>query len=567
MNNTLCIIACGLGTRMSAFTADNYIPKLLVNVGGKTVLSKIIDGYGNAFNRIIIALPSHMHIDMVDQYLQQNHIDCYDKFVFVEHTLQDGSANAVIDALRVIGKDVDTDAIMVHWCDVFAPQLSAEELESAFASISNDDMLSFTINDMQNRHLCLDCLSGNVVSYQQMQKLVHNFMYMKSNVQSIVGLYAFKRSAKFFDKLSAMHFDCNEDFARIWRDLQCKLTYHQIAGIECYGDAEAYTDACAQHAPEKLARYFNTIDIGTDVVTKTAHGERGLRLIKNEMNWYSLCDKFNIPALPRIIESTDDTIRMTKIDGMVVKDYIDIHDPKFACTPTAEGLIRLFERAIKPLHDIRDIGLGIQEPSAAVKEATMIQEYVDTTVQRRTEVSELLDRITHYNGVQLPNFDKLMHDTAEVVHITAENTPFVLLHGDPHTGNVMIDEDGTKLSFIDPRGYFGSNPKLVVGDIDYDISKFVFGLTGNTAFARMPYHVLKAIEMSDSGIKIIATVPGYDLDKLHLTARQKWLVGLQWLKFAAWLKNNPAEAIITYCHGLVMTRKWLDVYMQELKLV
>jgi NDP-sugar pyrophosphorylase family protein len=40
---TLAIIACGLGKRVSLFTGSNYIPKLLLSIGGKTILGRIIE--------------------------------------------------------------------------------------------------------------------------------------------------------------------------------------------------------------------------------------------------------------------------------------------------------------------------------------------------------------------------------------------------------------------------------------------------------------------------------------------------------------------------------------------
>ena len=127
----------------------------------------------------------------------------------------------------------------------------------------------------------------------------------------------------------------------------------------------------------------------------------------------------------------------------------------------------------------------------------------------------------------------------------------------------MIDNAGTKLTCIDPRGYFGDGKYKKVGDADYDIAKFAFGLSGNSNFARDAFHILKRVD-GKTEISLTSNVRGYDIDLLPLTNRQKFLVGLCWFKFPAWLKNNPVEAIITYCHGALMTRQYLDKWLQEL---
>ena len=99
---TLAIIACGLGTRVALFTGNNYIPKLLLNIGGKTILAKILEAE-DKFDAIAIALSTQRHIDMVKQWIESNlGKDVAQKCLFVLHEKSDGSANAIATTLQQI---------------------------------------------------------------------------------------------------------------------------------------------------------------------------------------------------------------------------------------------------------------------------------------------------------------------------------------------------------------------------------------------------------------------------------------------------------------------------------
>ena len=564
---TLAIIACGLGKRVSLFTGSNYIPKLLLSIGGKTILGRIIESAAS-FDAFCIALSTQRHIDMTRQWIESNYgKEVSTKCMFVLHEQTDGSANAIADTVNQIKQVVGPSDVVLHWCDIFASNLDKHTKE--LLNIDEQHISAAVIDDRSDKHLYLDDANNRVVSCACMTDLRSHGIIAKDAHRTLFGIYAFK--AALMDKIveQCSNNDC-KDFANVMCNIatvDCvdfdKPAYPQQ--VEIYGDTEAYLRHCDKRVKEKEVRYFNKIEIKDDVVVKTALCDRGYKLMDNEVAWYQICSGNGITCVPNVFELGEHSFTMTKIDGMTVKEYIDKYDEFCNCMPLAVGLMQMFETQIaQQLHSMTCYPQNIvQNVPVEDKLDAMLKEYVETTKSRYNEISELVKDIEVYNGQKLPNFVELMQDIESTIRRTAAHTDFCFLHGDPHVCNMMIDNAGTKLTCIDPRGYFGDGKYKKVGDADYDIAKFAFGLSGNSNFARDAFHILKRVD-GKTEISLTSNVRGYDIDLLPLTNRQKFLVGLCWFKFPAWLKNNPVEAIITYCHGALMTRQYLDAWCHEL---
>lgn len=569
---TLAIIACGLGTRVALFTGNNYIPKLLLNIGGKTILAKILEAE-DKFDAIAIALSTQRHIDMVKQWIESNlGKDVAQKCLFVLHEKSDGSANAIATTLQQISNIVGSSDVLLHWCDIYAPMLS--NLVEGFFSIPDTDVCAGVFDELSDKHLYLDDANNRVVRYHDIQNLKKHGIIAQSASRTLFGIYAIPQAL--IDKAIEKCLNTsNLDFAKVMCQIGTvdylvvcqKLLIEKHGNIEIYGDTESYLDKCDKHVKEKEVRYFNSIEIKDDVVVKTALCDRGYKLMDNEVEWYQICAGNGIVSnVPKVFEIGEHSFTMTKINGMTVKEYIDAFDKDCQCMPLAIGLLDMFDKQIcSKLHAMQCWPQNIiKDVPVEDKLNAMLKEYVQTTVSRYDEISELVKDINVYNGELLPDFNELIVDIEDTIRKTAKDTAFCFLHGDPHVCNMMIDDEGTTLTCIDPRGYFGDGTYKKVGDADYDIAKFAFGLNGNSNFARASFHTLKQIDKHNGKLQLIANVRGYDIDKLPLTNRQKFLVGLCWFKFPAWLKNNPVEAIITYCHGALMTRQYLDAWRAEL---
>lgn len=569
---TLAIIACGLGTRVQLFTGNNYIPKLLMNIGGKTILAKILEAH-QSFEHVAIALSTQRHIDMVKQWVESNYdTEVSSKCIYVLHAATDGSANAVrttlLEIYSKLGKHTD---VCLHWSDVYAPMLPSM-VEGLFESPENQ-ITCATFNERSDKHLYLDYENNRVVDYAGMQMLRAHGIIANNMHLTIFGIYAFN-AVLCNDIIAECENDNNLDFAKCMQKcgmlgycvFSQKPLIDKYGDIEIYGDTESYLKYCDMYKKEKEVRYFNSIEIKDDVVVKTALCERGYKLMQNEVSWYGICAGNGVTCVPKVFSQGEHSFTMTKIDGITVKEYIDNIDANCECTPLAIGLMTMFEDQIcSQLHNMQCYAQNIvPNVGTDVKLEAMLKEYVETTRSRYNEISELVKDITVWNGELLPDFEQLMQDIERVIKMTAKQTSFCFLHGDPHVCNMMIDKSGTTLTCIDPRGYFGDGKYKKVGDADYDIAKFAFGLSGNSNFARDAFHTLKTSNAAPCETALRGFVRGYDIDKLPLTNRQRFLVGLCWFKFPAWLKNNPVEAIITYCHGALMTRKYLDAWMSEL---
>lgn len=585
----LAIIACGAGTRMSLFTGNNYIPKLLLNVGGKTILSKILEssitnddlhkGAVNVIDKVIIAVNCESHKRMVRQHIEENWPKDINHMIdIIVHKKLDGSAGACVDVINYIKQTCTDYSIMFHWSDIYAPMLP-KMLFAMFENIEDDcNFINCATRFADsNEHLYIKPVAtgATIITRKEVDLCVRRAAFNKDDAlaKSVFGIYSMSSSTanafvqvwqeayanNIVDATTVFNLLADQKLADI-----CWCKFDQTwkkpdMQIEIYGDTASYFAACSDHASEKIVRYFNDMQYTEDTCIKTSLVERGHKLLENEKRWYEFVSKCGFEGAPKVFDIQEHSITMERVKGITVKEYIDKFDSKYKCNALAYGLIQMFHEQIElPLQAIVSYGDNvIPRPSTKIKLKAMLKEYVETNVSRYKEVNELVEPISCFNNVPLHRFDSLMQRLEQYIRDTAKNTKFSFLHGDPHTGNVMIGEHGLKLYAIDPRGYFGEGQYNKVGDADYDIAKFAFGLNGNTNFARMPQHLLKSEQHDNGELNIQANIEGYDLDVLPLTTRQKLLVALCWIKFPAWLKNNPAEAIITYCYGNVMTNKYL----------
>ena len=581
MKRVLAIIACGAGTRMQYFTGSNYIPKLLLNIGTESILSKIIKDNYNVFDTIAIALNCQEHIDMCKQHLKENFANVnVDNIVWVLHEKLDGSAGATSAVINELNKrNIEYDAIVLHWSDIYVPMLpkmlvgiTAEDTE-LMDSILRVNVATRRCSSVKHKYL--NQFEGIIQSRDDVAAsatLAGIYTFADVSPYSVFGVYAMSYNVannSFVPSFEASVLaspDVCDIFNAMYMHDKIELCYcvfdqwkEPNMQIEIYGDSDSYLECCNLHAKEKEVRYFNQMTYTDDTCTKTSLNARGHKLLANELRWYDFVKQTPVKSVPTILKSSEHSFTMTRINGVTVKEYIDTFDPTNTCTALAIGLLDMFKQQIeKPLHEIVSYSDNIiKHVSNDVKLEAMLKEYVSTNTSRYYEVNTLLDNIVSYNGTKLATFEQLMHRLTIYLNATVENTEFAFLHGDPHTGNVMIDNSGTKLFAIDPRGYFGEGKYNRVGDADYDIAKFAFGLNGNTNFARSAYHRFEATKDDFGNVHVQANVVGYDLDLLPLTTRQKLLVALCWIKFPAWLKNNPVEAIITYAYGSMLTNRYL----------
>lgn len=547
----LAIIASGLGTRMSALTGNNFIPKLLVNVGKQTVLSKVLSTYKNDFAHVVIVCANNTHADMIRCHIKS--FD-YENVSVIVHDKPDGSANACAAVIEYLNDTYHKSFNVVFhwsdvWCDVDMLPIDFNEHESIVALTSND----------------IDCRLHVLPKHDNTESTVlatytdAETFYIEHDIISsgLIGIYYVPAEIMQYC-YECLANDSKRDFADIMHSIANVRSVH-VDNCHSCGDKASFIAEAVSHASENTVRYFNDIKFDNDSVTKTALNERGKSLIAKEQKWYSYATQAESAAIPEVYEYTPDSIVMQRIHGKTVHQFLNDVDINRKYAAIGKGCMQVFKQSIDTLHKSNQTELDIWPLNEAEALLAMQSEYIKTTKERYEEISLLVNDIESFNGEKLPSFDVVMSHLYEYLCINTENKQYALahwsfIHGDPNTSNTMFNEDTSKCIFIDPRGYFGNCS--MTGDIDYDFAKFAYGLTGYDAFNQAAY-VQFGYDYDTKNV--IANVTGYNIDELDLTHRQKVLVGLIWLKLPAYIKNNTAKAIIAYCHGMLMLKHLLNI--------
>jgi hypothetical protein len=119
------------------------------------------------------------------------------------------------------------------------------------------------------------------------------------------------------------------------------------------------------------------------------------------------------------------------------------------------------------------------------------------------------------------------------------------------------------MKFIDPRGYFGGLNILGFGPKIYDHAKFIYGLTGYSAFNSTPYITTEISRHASGGNDIKVRLadgtllsPSALLQQVLPMADAKYsildiamMVGIIWLKLTTYIINDPMKAVAAYLQG------------------
>lgn len=157
MIKTAMILASGLGTRMRPIT--NTIPKPMVKVNGRALISRIIDDlieYG--IEKIIVNL--HYKAEILSKYLKEKYQFCLDKFIFIHEEKLLGTGGSIVNALDfindkpffVINSDVLIPSIKPLIYDLMAKNFAAEKMRALLllhplkTAIGYDGVGDFSIN-------------------------------------------------------------------------------------------------------------------------------------------------------------------------------------------------------------------------------------------------------------------------------------------------------------------------------------------------------------------------------------------------------------------------------------
>jgi len=302
-----------------------------------------------------------------------------------------------------------------------------------------------------------------------------------------------------------------------------------------FGDMTKLTRA---HSREIVSRDFNSIEIKGDVVTKTALDSKGRDLQKKELRWYSK----KPPNTPKILESSNTHFKMERAKGQ----------PVYQCYE--DGLeVRILD-ALKELHETNS-----QAVTQKIVKRDLQIEVVDKTYDRKESIQGLLDGfgiVESVNKKPLIDFDymcTILYD--RLTWFNKKRSKYTFIHGDPNFSNTMYD--GNKITFIDPRGYFGKT--RLYGPETYDQAKVLYALSGYDNFNADVNFGHYELNGKDLTLQIPPLQKISSLDpknnSLFNEETYTWLA-LIWVNLGGYFKNNPLKAILAYYYGMHLAT-WL----------
>ena len=322
-----------------------------------------------------------------------------------------------------------------------------------------------------------------------------------------------------------------------------------IVDLIDFGDMTKLVKA---ESEEQICREFNDVIISDRTVSKRALNPKGKELQAKELRWYSK----NPPNTPKIIDSDEESFVMERASGQPLYQVYE------------DGLEHEALNALATLHETNQ-----QTVNQKIVQRDIKIEVVKKTYERKEAIQRLLDNfgeIKSVNGKPLIDFDEMctiLYD--RLSWFNRQRGQYAFIHGDPNFSNTMWD--GQRISFIDPRGYFGETK--LYGPETYDQAKVLYALSGYDNFnadSNFTYEIDGAIN-GRSGTNLKLNIPALTSIK-NMDPRNNqtfneevyhWLA-LIWVNLGGYFKNNPLKAVLAYYYGLHLA-SWCieDIYPKK----
>jgi hypothetical protein len=497
------ILSSGQSTRLKPIT--NNIPKVLVNVGTDTALlqqANFWNQFPNLDKIYVVVHPRYVHL--LEEYITMNDLN---NIEIVAEPESNGSFEAIRNVVR-FNPELEKN-VFLNWGDLIP--LSIHKLDMDFLSYQKNIIFTKDGN-------CRYAVKG--IGKASMEERIQ---YVETG-GNIPGIYYMKEMPDFLDY-------------EIGDDLIEHMNNWQSAPVDLidFGDM---TKLALAHSKEIVSRDFNSIEIEGDVVTKTAINGKGQDLQKKELRWYSK----NPPNTPKILGSADDHFKMERAQGQ----------PLYQCYQ--EGIEVDVLKALEELHETNS-----QAVTQKIVKRDLQVEVVDKTYDRKKSIQGLLDGfgiVESVNKKPLIDFDymcTILYD--RLTWFNKKRSKYVFIHGDPNFSNTLYD--GEKITFIDPRGYFGKT--RLYGPETYDQAKVLYALSGYDSFNAQVNFGHYELNDGDLTLQIppLQRISNLDPKNNNLFNEETytWLA-LIWVNLGGYFKNNPLKAVLAYYYGLHLA-SWL----------
>jgi tRNA A-37 threonylcarbamoyl transferase component Bud32 len=270
--------------------------------------------------------------------------------------------------------------------------------------------------------------------------------------------------------------------------------------------------------------YYDKVN---SIIIKKTINQYGISKLKNEIFFYNFIKdnkiKFNIPIIYKY-ENNIITMNYIKQNKLINFDYFNI-----------------IISNLNNLHNHNNIIVNKDYYKKILFEETIIK-IKERFINIKDIIDEYNDKILYVNNIKLLNIDIIIEKINEYLDTYIENLndnyKLQPIHGDPQYNNIIFDN--YDITFIDPKGYFGSSQ--IYGIKEYDIAKLFFSLSGYEKFDNMTFHDLN-IDNKNLNIDFI-NIPNFNSEIV------KYLFISIWLSNAHIFIKEPYKVIYSFYIGL-----------------
>lgn len=496
----IIVQAGGRGSRLRHHTWNK--PKCLVSVQGKPLLYSLFDRFPQA--RFVII--GDYAFEQLEKYLQVNPPG-------VEHVLiqtaEKGTASGIADALAQIPPEAP---LLVTWSDLIIGSLPAWP-ETALPVVCTTAAFTCRWTRAPQGHL-------------------HEQPAAKDGIP---GLFYFPRASLLPPPPRA------GEFVKWFAANVPRFEALDCPDLEELGDFERIEE---NNQRAGFCRFFNRVEIGESLVTKTVIDPQFESVHQHEVAWYREAHRLGFRRIPAI--HAESPLTMSRIQGQHPYQMDDLtpREQRAVLADDLDTLMALHDRGAKPV---------VPEEVRAV--------YLDKTLSRVQSVAGVIPGFERasmtINGRKCRNlFAEKHRDILASLLPAIFPERFVPIHGDPTFSNTLVD-DKLRVWFIDPRGYF--DKPGIWGDGWYDFAKVYYSAVGGyDRFNRRQFklHVdsetvevlMEEPRFLKTGKAVFADYFGPDMARIEI------LHGLIWLALSGYARDDLDSVIGAFYLGLY----WLE---------
>jgi tRNA A-37 threonylcarbamoyl transferase component Bud32 len=291
---------------------------------------------------------------------------------------------------------------------------------------------------------------------------------------------------------------------------------------------------------------FNDIRIEGNIFIKKSKNAEGTKKIQHEILFYK-----------KIIEEQIDFNTPKLIDynqGIIKLEYIPLSNTLTNIINSNNADIYI-EKVLNELSHLHCHTICVN--ANTIRSDTLIELHtkIITRYQHTNwDAIPLFNEIKYVNGVKIKSIyeyvDKIQSEALSLIPQFYSNK-YSLIHGDPHAGNILID-NSDKLYFIDPRGFYGNT--LLYGLAHYDYAKLLFGLSGYSTFDTLD---INELSIQDNNLNIVFITQYEDVFCNKKFDRLTIIIAL-----SIWLGNNSTfinnnKKIVSIMTAFYLCEKYL----------